>query len=127
MLIDITKNAHNYSNKLTSTQLESIFKKLGVDIDKEFIKKLNKKDFLPPLNSIRYYDFKHVVIIYIVYVLKTLIKDDIIKVHIRYLFDMNLTDVIKFYDYFYKNNNLQYNNLNNDIYKLLFLTLQYNK
>ncbi len=127
MLINITSMATHYSNKLTITQVEAIFKKFNLNIDKKEIKRLQKNDFLPELDNIRYYKFNHIIIIYIICILEELVKEDVIKKHITCLFDLELEEIIKFYDKFYNkvNDNETFNDFDNDLYKLLYLALVY--
>ncbi len=127
MLVNITKTAKQYSSKLTITQVESIFKKFDLEIDKKNIKEMQKKGFLPELNSVRFYNYNHVIIIYVAHILDELIKEDIIKKYIQDLFSMDIDELINFYDVFYKNfnNKTSFENNENELYKLLYLSLTY--
>lgn len=123
-LVDITIDAKKYSEKLTITQVEEIFKKNNLkEIDRKYIKNLQLNGFLPELFNIRYYSYKHIIIIYIIYYLSQQIRDEVIKENIKKLFDFSIDDLISYFSYFYENKE-NYIDLitSTKIHKLLFLT-----
>ncbi len=101
MLIDITAKAEKYSEKLTIAQVEKIFTRYNIDIDRKYIKYLQTNNFLPPLNNIRFYTYSHVIIIYIIKILSILVKEEVIKENINMIFPLTLKELVIFYETFF--------------------------
>ncbi len=99
--INISKGAKNFSESMTISQVELIFNRLDINIDKKDIKKIQAEGLMQELENKRYYSYSNVIVIYTAMYLLQFLNKNVVKKNIESLFELDLNELIDFYEYTY--------------------------
>ncbi len=95
-IINISENSNNFSNNLSISKVIIFFERNGIEVNKTTIQNYVRVGILPPLDKKRYYNFKHIILLYLTNYLKESYSLTEIKEFTEYIRNMDYEKVLEY-------------------------------